>query len=131
MRSTARRRAAFLESYLTSLIERGATELSIIKRRGDLRRLLVGRPGGLLVQGALVTQSGIPRTTLSRYVELLAAVFIIKQIPAWSGNHTQRTIGTPKVAYVDSGLACTCSFRTPPGSASPTVPPDRCWRTSY
>ncbi|MFD0584597.1 ATP-binding protein [Dactylosporangium darangshiense] len=108
VRRTPRRRAAFFESYLTTLIERDVTELAAIERRGELRRLLAllaGRSGGLLVAASLATQSGIPRTTLNRYLELLAAVFLIKQIPAWSGNHTHRAIGTPKLAYIDSGLA--------------------------
>lgn len=109
VRRTARRRAAFFEAYLTTLIERDVSELSAIERRGELRRLLAllaGRSGGLLVPGALARQSGIPRTTLTRYLELLSAVFLVKQVPAWSANHTKRAIGTPKLAYVDSGLAC-------------------------
>ncbi|HKS51601.1 MAG TPA: ATP-binding protein [Pseudonocardiaceae bacterium] len=109
VRRAPRRRAAFFESYLSTLIERDVTELSVIKRRGELRRLLAllaGRSGGLLVASALAAQSGIPRATLNRYLGLLSAVFLIKQIPAWSSGHTQRAIGTPKLAYVDSGLAC-------------------------
>ncbi len=108
VRRTPRRRSAFYESYLTTMIERDITELSAIERRGELRRLLAllaGRSGGMLVPATLATVSGIPRTTLNRYLELLSAVFLIKQIPAWSGNHTQRATGTPKLAYVDSGIA--------------------------
>jgi uncharacterized protein len=109
VRRTARRRSAFFDAYLTTLIERDVTELSVIERRGELRRLLAllaGRSGGLLVPGTLATQSGIPRTTLNRYLELLSAVFLIKEIPAWSAGQRQRAVGTPKLAYVDSGLAC-------------------------
>jgi predicted AAA+ superfamily ATPase len=108
VRRSDRRRSTFFDSYLTTLIERDVTELSVIERRGELRRLLAllaGRSGSLLVPSALATQSGIPRTTLSRYLELLEAVFLIKQIPAWSANSTQRAVGTAKLAYVDSGLA--------------------------
>jgi uncharacterized protein len=108
VRRSARRRSAFFESYLTTLIERDVTELAAIERRGQLRRLLAllaGRSGRLLVPSTLATQSGIPRTTLNRYLELLSAVFLIKQIPSWSSGHTRRTVGTPKLAYVDSGLA--------------------------
>jgi uncharacterized protein len=36
----------------------------------------------------------------------IVAVFLIKQVPAWSSGRTQRAIGTPKLVYVDSGLAC-------------------------
>lgn len=109
VRRAPRRRAAFYESYVTNLIERDVVELSAIERRSELRRLLAllaGRSGGLLVPGTLAAQTGLARSTLDRYLELLSAVFLIKRIPAWSGNHTQRAVGTPKLAYVDSGLAC-------------------------
>ena len=85
IRRSPRRRSAFFDSYLTNLIERDVKELAAIERRGDLRRLLAllaGRSGGLLVPATLATASGIPRTTLNRYLELLSAVFLIKQIPA-------------------------------------------------
>jgi predicted AAA+ superfamily ATPase len=107
-RRPPRRRAAFFDSYLTNLIERDVKELSAIERRGELRRLLAllaGRSGSLLVPTALAAASGVPRTTLNRYLELLSTVFLIKQIPAWSTNHTQRAIGTPKLAFVDTGIA--------------------------
>ncbi len=130
VRRAPHRRAAFFESYLSTLIERDVIELSVIERRGELRRLLAllaGRSGGLLVPGTLATQSGIPRTTVNRYLELLSAVFLIKQIPAWSSGHTQRAIGTPKLAYVDSGLAChllgqdSSRLGDPDGAAGPMV----------
>lgn len=108
VRRSPRRRAAFFDSYLTNLIERDVKELAAIERRGDLRRLLAllaGRSGGLIVPATLAAESGIPRTTLTRYLELLTAVFLIKQIPAWSASQTQRAIGTPKLAFVDTGIA--------------------------
>jgi predicted AAA+ superfamily ATPase len=109
VRRTPRRRAAFFDSYLTTLIERDVLEVSNIERRGDLLKLLAllaGRAGQLLIPGTLAGQSGIPRTTLVRYLELLASVFLIKTIPAWASNLTQRAVGTPKLAFVDTGVAC-------------------------
>jgi uncharacterized protein len=84
-------------------------ELARIERRGDLLRLLgllAGRAGGLLALAALAQQSGIPRTTLVRYLELLSSVFLIKTIPAWSSGQTLRAVGTPKLAFTDTGIAC-------------------------
>lgn len=130
VRRTPRRRAAFFESYLTTLIERDVTELALIERRGELRRLLAllaGRSGGLLVPSTLSTQSGVPRTTLGRYLELLSAVFLVKQVPAWTPGATGRAISTPKLAYVDSGIAChllgqdTTRLAEPGGAAGPMV----------
>jgi uncharacterized protein len=109
VRRNPRRRAAFFDSYLSTLIERDVLEVSNIERRGDLLKLLAllaGRAGQLLVPGALAGQSTIPRTTLARYLELLSAVFLIKTIPAWSSNLTRRAVGTPKLAFVDTGIAC-------------------------
>lgn len=108
VRRAPRRRAAFFDSYLTNLIERDVQELAAIERRGDLRRLLVllgGRSGGLLVPATLASESGIPRSTLNRYLELLEAVFLIKRIPAWSAGPTGRATGTPKLAFTDTGIA--------------------------
>jgi predicted AAA+ superfamily ATPase len=122
IRRTARRRAAFFESYLTTLIERDVTALSVIERRGELRRLLAllaGRSGNLLVPNALAIQSGIPRTTLTRYLELLSAVFLIKSIPAWSSGQTRRAVGAAKLAFVDSGLACHLLGQDPVRLAEP------------
>ncbi|PZS38054.1 MAG: hypothetical protein DLM62_15810 [Pseudonocardiales bacterium] len=109
VRRASRRRTAFFDSYLSTLIERDVLELASIERRGDLLKLLAllaGRAGGLLVPAALANQSGIPRTTLVRYLELLSSVFLIKTIPAWSSGQTQRAVGTPKLAFVDTGVAC-------------------------
>jgi hypothetical protein len=130
IRRPPRRREAFFESYLTNLIERDIQELAAIERRGDLRRLLAllaGRSGGLLVAATLATASGIPRTTLNRYLELLSAVFLIKQIPAWSTGRTQRAIGTPKLAFVDTGIAAhllgqdSARLNEPDGAAGPMI----------
>lgn len=109
VRRTPRRRTAFFDSYLSTLIERDVLELANIERRGDLLKLLAllaGRAGGLLVPATLAAQSGIPRTTLVRYLELLSSVFLVKTIPAWSSGQTQRAVGTPKLAFVDTGIAC-------------------------
>jgi predicted AAA+ superfamily ATPase len=130
IRRSPRRRSAFFESYLTNLIERDIQELAAIERRGDLRRLLAllaGRSGGLLVPAALSAESGIPRTTLSRYLELLTAIFLIKQIPAWSAGPTGRAVGTPKLAFVDVGIAThllgqdVARLAEPDGAAGPMV----------
>jgi predicted AAA+ superfamily ATPase len=126
VRRTDRRRSAFFESYISTLIERDVTQLADIEKRSDLRRLLTllaGRSGGLLAATALSTQSGLARATMSRYLELLSAVFLIKEIPAWAAGPTQRATRTPKLAFVDSGIAChlldqNASRLAEPGGAS-------------
>ncbi|MGQ0574013.1 MAG: ATP-binding protein [Pseudonocardia sp.] len=108
VRRAPRRRAGFFDGYLTTLVDRDVIGLATIERRGDLHRLLAllaARTSGLLVPATLAGQSGIPRTTLVRYLELLVQVFLIKVVPAWSPGPTGRAIGTPKLAFVDTGIA--------------------------
>jgi predicted AAA+ superfamily ATPase len=109
VRRPPRRRTAFFSSYLSTLIERDVLELASIERHGDLLKLLAllaRRAGGLLVPATLAGQSGIPRTTLTRYLGLLSTVFLVKSIPAWSSGQSHRATGTPKLAFVDTGIAC-------------------------
>jgi uncharacterized protein len=124
-RSPARRAASF-DSYVTTLIERDVTQLAAIERRGDLRRLLAllaGRSGGLLVPATLARQSGISRTTLVRYLELLATVFLLKQIPAGRPDRP----GAPSVRGSSPTSTAvspvTSSARTPSDSGSRVEPP--------
>jgi predicted AAA+ superfamily ATPase len=130
VRRTARRRAAFFDAYLGTLIERDVTELSMIARKRDLRRLislLAGRAGGLLVPNSLSMQLGLSNSTVRRYLGLLTAVFLIKEIPAWSAGTTQRTVATPKLAFVDSGIAAhlvgqdVARLSEPDGAAGPLI----------
>jgi len=130
VRRTSRRRPAFFDAYLQTLVERDVLQLASIERHGEMLKLLsllAGRVGGLLVPGAMAGQSGIPRTTLVRYLELLQSVFLIKNIPAWSPGPTYRAIGTPKFAFVDTGIAChllgqdAARLDEPGGAAGPVM----------
>jgi hypothetical protein len=109
VRRSPRRRAAFFDSYLSTLIERDVMEVSNIQRTGQLLKLLAllaSRAGNLLVPGTLAGQADIPRSTLVNYLELLSTVFLITTIPAWSPGQARRAVGTPKLAFVDTGVAC-------------------------
>ncbi|MFI6453106.1 ATP-binding protein [Streptosporangium amethystogenes] len=107
-RSNARRRERFLDSYVSDLIARDVSQLAEIERTAEMRaliRLLAARSGQLLVPGSLSSGIGLSANTVHRYLGLLEEVFLIKRIPAWSRNLGSRAIGTPKVAFVDSGIA--------------------------
>ena len=38
-------------------------------------------------------------------MEILETIYLVRRLPAWSANLTARAISTPKVIFVDSGLA--------------------------
>jgi predicted AAA+ superfamily ATPase len=107
-RESPRSKRRFFDSYLGDLIAREVRQLSEIERTSELRaliQLLAARSGQLLVGAALSRELGISASTVHRYLALLEEVFLIKRIPAWSRNLSNRAIATPKVAFVDSGMA--------------------------
>ena len=102
------RRERFFDSYVSDLIARDVSQLSVIERPAQMRallRLLAGRSGQLLVANALSNDLALAARSVHRYLALLEEVFLIKRIPAWSRNVSARAIGTPKIAFVDSGVA--------------------------
>ena len=108
LRTDERRRTRLLASYVSDLINRDIRELSEIGHGDELRRMLqlvAARTGQLLVASQLANELSVSGRTVLRYLELCEEIFLIKRIPAWSSNLARRVISSPKVAFVDSGVA--------------------------
>lgn len=108
-RSIAKRRAAWFDSYITTLVERDIRDIANIQDRSGLVRLLrlLGVRSGTLHNQAEMSRSiAMPASTLTRYIPLLEALFLIWFLPAWSSNLGKRLVKAPKVHVCDSGLAC-------------------------
>ncbi|WP_223881043.1 ATP-binding protein [Nesterenkonia ebinurensis] len=105
---SSRRRARFLDDYVSDLINRDVVQISEIQRGPEMRalvRMLAARAGQILVPGSLASDLGLPKSTVDRYIVLLEEVFLIKRIPAWSRSISARAVRTPKLAFVDTGVA--------------------------
>jgi predicted AAA+ superfamily ATPase len=129
-RTNPRRRERFFDSYVADLVVRDVSQLSEIERTAEMRaliRLLAARSGQLLVVNAVGSEVRLPASTVQRYLGLLEEVFLIKRIPAWSRNVSARAVGTPKLAFVDSGIAANLlgadarSLLRPDGSFGPLL----------
>ena len=59
----------------------------------------------MLNSADLSRSSGIPHTSLRRYLALFEAMFLIQLVPAWTGNAGRRLAKMPKVMFLDPGLA--------------------------
>lgn len=107
-RTETARRERFFDSYVADLVARDVSQLSEIEQPAQMRALLTllaGRSGHLLVGNALSNHLRVSARTVHRYLALLEEVFLIKRVPAWSRDVSTRAIGTPKLAFVDSGVA--------------------------
>lgn len=107
-RESPRRRERFFESYLADLLARDVKQVADIARASDMRRLLsllAAQTSGLLNMNRLASELSISAPTVRSYVEILDTIYLIRLVPAWSANSTTRAVATPKVIFVDSGLA--------------------------
>lgn len=103
-----RRRAAWFDSYVETVVEREAPGIAASPRTAELPRvlrLIAARHGCLLNVADLARDAGLPERTVHRYLEVLEAVFLIRRLPAWAANLSQREIRAPKVYLADPGLA--------------------------
>lgn len=101
-------RARWFDDYVRQVIERDVVELSRIRQRRLLPRLLTqlasqtGQP--LNIQRA-ASKVGMDPSTAENYTRLLEAVFLIRRLPAWGTTLGSRVAAAPKVHVVDTGLA--------------------------
>jgi predicted AAA+ superfamily ATPase len=107
-RASAKRRADWFDSYVRSMIERDVRGIANIQNITDITRilgLLAARTATLLNRSEMSRTLGIPHSSLSRYMNILAQLFLVHELPAWSGNLGKRLVRTPKTHLVDTGLA--------------------------
>lgn len=106
-RSGPSRRQAWFAAYAKTLVERDVRDLANIEGLSSLPRLLrlvAARSGETLNLSSLSRETGVPHTTLTRYIALLEAAFLIVQVPPFSFDGAQRLIKTPRAYLSDTGL---------------------------
>ncbi|MHB8874405.1 MAG: ATP-binding protein [Myxococcaceae bacterium] len=107
-RATSNVRARWFDDYVRLVIERDVLELSRIRQREWLPRLLLrlaSQTGQLLNIATAAQAIGLERSTAENYTQLLEAVFLLHRIPAWGRTLRARAVASPKVYLIDSGLA--------------------------
>ncbi len=108
-RATPRRRAAWYRDYLATLVQRDVRDMARISALDVVARLLAlaaGQTARLLNVADLAAPFQVSRPTIREYVNLLARIFLLEELPPWHTNRLSRLIKTPKLHLCDSGLAC-------------------------
>lgn len=100
-------RAMWADAYLTTIVERDVPDLADISDRLAIPRILrfiAARRMGLLNLSDLARTVEMNRMTVERYLALLQLAYIVRTIPAWSGDVGRRLIKAPKPMLIDTGL---------------------------
>ncbi len=97
-----------LASYFSAYVERDLRALSSVQdlnRFERFVRLCAGRIGQLLNLQGLATDAGIAQSTATQWVGLLQTSGIVTLLQPWYTNTSKRLIKSPKLYFVDTGLA--------------------------
>lgn len=99
---------AFRQNFVRTYLERDLAEF--IQMRipaetvGRLWTMLAHGQGGLLNIATLARSLAISAPAVSRYVDTLASLFLVRRLPPFVANVRKRLVKSPKVYIRDSGL---------------------------
>lgn len=98
----------FYSGYVNSYIERDVREISEIGDTLKFTRFMVAAAacvGQLLNIASLAKDVGISQPTAERWLSILVASNIVYLLQPYSNNITKRAVKTPKLYFLDTGLA--------------------------
>jgi predicted AAA+ superfamily ATPase len=100
-------RSRWFRNYLDLVVDRDVIELSRVRQREMLPRLLnqlAARSAQVLNIAAVANAVGMEKSTAENYIRLLEAVFLVQRLPAWGTTLGSRVARQPKVHVVDAGV---------------------------
>jgi predicted AAA+ superfamily ATPase len=98
-----------LSDYFATYVERDVRQLINLRHLrefGQCVRLLAGRTGQLLNQTSLGNEVGVSSNTITQWLSILEASFLVFRLAPWSVNIGKRLVKSPKIYFYDVGLAC-------------------------
>jgi len=98
---------AWRRQFLQTFLERDMPQLGVTIPAVSLRRFwnMVAHYHGQIWNSAeLARAMSIGESTVRRYLDLMAGVFMVRQLPPWFENLGKRQVKAPKVYVRDTGL---------------------------
>ncbi|HWZ43708.1 MAG TPA: ATP-binding protein [Candidatus Saccharimonadales bacterium] len=102
-------RGLWLASYLQTYLERDVRAITNVRDLVTFRRflaLLASRHGQVLNKSDLAAPLGVSVPTLAEWLRILEVTGQIMLVPPYFENFGKRLIKSPKIYWLDSGLAC-------------------------
>lgn len=99
----------WFRSYLQTYLERDVRAVSAIRDLSTFRRflsLLASRCGQMLNRTELAAPLGVSVPTLGQWLSILEITGQILLVPPYFESFGKRLVKSPKLYFVDSGLAC-------------------------
>ncbi len=99
----------WLDAYVSTYVERDVRELLAIGDHALFRtflRLCAGRTAQLVNLSSLGSDCGVSHNTARSWISTLEASYLVRRLPPWHSNQTNRLVKAPKLHLLDSGLLC-------------------------
>lgn len=96
-------------SYITTYLERDVRQVLQVQDLATFQRfvrLCAGRTGQLLNLSALASEAGITHTTARAWLSVLESSDVLYLLTPYHRNFGKRLVKSPKLYFVDTGLAC-------------------------
>ena len=110
-------RDLYLSSYVQTYIERDIRELLRVEKRREFEtfiRLCALRTGQVVNYQDLARDANVAPATAKEWLSLLEDCFLLKLVQPWFSNQAKRLIKSPKLYFIDAGLAAwLAGWRTP------------------
>jgi uncharacterized protein len=97
------------KNYFQTYVERDLRQLINIKDLTQFEhfcKILAGRIGSLLNMEEIGNEIGISSHTVKQWISILEASFIVFRLQPYFENFGKRIIKSPKIYFIDVGLAC-------------------------
>ena len=105
---TTKNPTRYYRNYFRTYVERDVRRLVNVKDLIQFDRfvtLLAGRVGQLVNFSSLAGEVGVSSTTISSWMSVLEASFLIYRLPPYFANIAKRLVRSPKVYFTEPGLA--------------------------
>lgn len=99
----------WLQDYYTTYVQRDVRQLSQIADLATFSRfvrLCAGRTAQEVNLSQLGSDTGVSHNTARAWLGVLEASYLVVQLPAWHRNVRKQLIKSPKLHFLDVGLAC-------------------------
>ncbi|MBI3526254.1 MAG: ATP-binding protein [Betaproteobacteria bacterium] len=100
--------ADWFPNYAATYVERDVRQLLAVRQLGLFQRFLkmcAARSGQLLNLSSLAADCGISHVTAREWLTVLEASYIVRLLPPYHRNFGKRLVKTPKLYFLDVGLA--------------------------
>lgn len=99
----------FYSNYYGTYIERDIRALGHVQNLDKFQlftRLCAARVGSEINLASLSIETGVSAPTISAWISLLKASYIVYSLPPYFANISKRLTKTPKLYFYDSGVLC-------------------------